>query len=104
MFPFMRIINMFKRKCPSCSKIIPYNTLKKSAKSGSFDCPHCSVSLAPKFSVTIVTSLVFGAGLGAILAKSTDLSIELIIVGCMVFTVFFQKYVDVFFSLEVVEE
>ncbi|WP_334021094.1 hypothetical protein [Alteromonas sp. S015] len=95
---------MFSRNCPSCGKKISFNWIKKNAKNDFFNCPHCNCVLTPRFSNVIINSIILGAGTGAILAKFTNLPIELIIVICSLSGMYLQKYIDILFSLEKVDE
>lgn len=95
---------MFSRRCPSCKQKIFFNWIRKNVNKDYFNCPHCHCLLAPKFSNVLINSIILGAGTGAILAKLTNISLEFIIIICSFSGMFLQKYVDIFFSLEKIDE
>lgn len=95
---------MFSRQCPCCNKSIAFKHIRQYRKNKRFDCPHCQQSLTVKFLDQLINSLLVGYAMGAILAKSTDLSKGVVITMIVFVVLMWQKYMDMFFSLTKAED
>ncbi|GEM_PF-6591205 len=95
---------MISKSCPACNRRMTARYIITNIKKDAIYCPYCGSRLVPKLRSVMLNSLILGGTLGAILAIFTSLSMELIILITTFLSVFFQKYIDLFFQLKVEED
>ncbi|USD37295.1 MULTISPECIES: hypothetical protein [Ferrimonas] len=90
---------MFSRDCPHCKSSIDFSYIKKFVDDERIPCPHCHRVLRVSPVASLINSVFIGLVVGGALGLFTDIRVDFIVVIGGLVTVFFQKYLDVFFSL-----
>lgn len=92
---------MLDRSCPNCNKLLKFSFRCKLLKEPTIRCPYCCKDLQFHNKYQLLNAAVFGVITAFLCWGIFRLSVEWIIIVSVVVGHFTQKYLDVFFPLEV---
>jgi len=95
---------MFGEPCPHCKKKLSINQRKGLLNHIAIYCRYCAKPIKIKDTHQLLNSVAIGVICGGSLGILTDLKIEYLAMVSALISVFFQRYLDIFYSLEIASE
>ena len=95
---------MFKVKCPHCKSKLSLNQRKGLLRAVAIYCTYCAKPIKIKEGSQYLNSIAIGVLIGGLLAILTSLSMTYVMVIAGLFGAFFQRYLDILFSLKVAKD
>lgn len=99
-----RVTNMFKVSCPHCNKMLNLHHRKQLILQSAINCIYCNRLVKVKEKSSYANSWFIGALLGISMSIFLEFDIQTIIVVTLVVVFIFQRFIDIFYSLESAEE
>lgn len=95
---------MFEEPCPHCNKKLSLNQRRGLLVRAAIFCVYCANPIRINLKNQYLNSVALGVLVGGLLALVTNLSTEIVIICGVLSSIFLQRFLDIFFSLEKAKE